>query len=371
MKIRRFFALICVALLLFSACAAKETSSVQTETKAEEVVTTPPAPTLEPVATKAFNPSEQLIGFVIDKSEGIMSLAAIHGFLRTAEILGYPALLLDCDSPDQAVAKVDEAISAGCTGLLVWANTPELTAAAKKARAAGIKVVIPYFPSDNASADANLAPDPKDYAAEAARIMCEQIKSKKRDSGVIAVIGSEQFPEITDAFVETVMKYYPNYTIGQPNDGDDPAKFVAGNKNLVGVLALKSGSAKQWYDAYRSVVSAEATPKPGATANSKPSVTPKATTSSNVSNSGRIKPVIIALDYTDANTKMVKDGTIFALIARPYYDSTAQSIAVVDRLLRGITTQTQVRLNAPIIRSSGIEKYISIMDEIKEWFDLK
>lgn len=384
MRVLRIIAFICAMLLLFSGCKSiAPVSATVNETidTTPETTTPPPSPTLEPVSDKNYDASSQLIGLVIDKSDGMMSLAAIHGFLRTSEILGYPAVLFDANTPEEAVSRVDEAVSTGCSGILVWANTPELFAAAKKAKDAGVHVVIPYFKDEYVVADANLAPDPADYAAEAARIMCEQIKVKKRDAGTIAVVGSQQYSSIASAFEETVKSQYPGYKVDMIGENVNVNDYVSSHKNLVGVLALKPNSARMWYEAYSSLEkpastssSDTSTKKPKSTSKStkkpestsKSSATPKATAAP----TGRIKPVIIALDYTDTNVALVKNGTIFALIARPYYDSTAQSMAVIDRILRGIPTQTQVRLNAPIIRQNSVDKYSAIIDEIKEWFKL-
>lgn len=388
--------MICICLLSFtSACRP---SAEKKEEKAETTATAEPIQTAttesaEPTPIANFNPSVNLIGMLVPEDSGELMNAAKHGFLRTAENLQYPSKLYVVNASNPAASVVDKAIADGAKGLIVWANTPDMIEAAQKAKAVGIKVIVPYFDLPNMF-DANLAADPNDFGNETARIMCEQIVLvRKKKAGVIVITGAAQEKEIADAFTALVGKEYPQFTITDYTGVGveaDVREYVKAHADLVGVLALQSGSAKIWDDACVAIQrELKPTPKPSATTgatgaaqtqtSAKPTPTPTiAPTNTPVASSPvqsaaneesyKRGAVIIALDYTKENLTLVKNRNIFAVIARPFYDSTAQSVALMDRLLRIIPTPVDVRLNVPIVRENGISKYLTIQKEIARWF---
>ena len=368
-----------LALLLLVGCAtpaatAPIISSVEESTDA----TQSNDPTITPVPTPNpnFNAAQTPVGMIIANESDLFMRCAQHGFLRTAENLGYPAKLYTAAADELAVQKVDEAIADKVKGLLIWADSAQMTQVIEKAEQAGIIVVVPYSEVEGTSAKAVLATEVVDYSTEAARIMCEEI-IKTKNSGSIIITGSEFEPQIAEAFTAAVAKNYPQYLVenfqtladhsvvdesGLPVDNlSIITQFIQSRADIVGVLALKAGTAKAWSEVSKTVEAQlkAATPSPSTQS------TPEGT------NNNERRPVIIALDYYKENLELVKDGSIYALIARPYYDSAAQSMAVLDRLLRNIATQTQVRINAPIIRKNGIDKYECIVTETMSWFDMK
>lgn len=365
MKMMCCFALFCTVLgmLAFTACnntaAQGGASELKIEASAEAVSTAQATPIAN------FNPSAKLVGMLVDKSDSQLVQAAAHGFLRTAENLGYPAKLYDVKSDEEAEAALQQAIEDGCAGLLVWADTAQMQVVARKAEAAGIRTIVPYFETQGVSA--NLAPDPDDFAGEAARIMCERIKEKGKDSGLIVITGAQSYPEIAQAFQSAIAQNYPQYAVESYASATESgvSQYIEQHAALAGVLGLEAGSAKTWNDACNAITK-KLKPAATAAASAEPaSQSPEP----NQDDSYKRTAVIVALDYTQENLKLVQDGAIYALIARPYYDSAAQSMAVLDRLLRVLPTQTEVLLNAPIIRKNGLDKYLFIMSEVEQWFN--
>ena len=330
-----------------------------------------------------FDPAGQRIGLLIDESDGVLSKAAEHGFLRTAENLGYPAQVYAAASNQEAAALVDQAVADGCTGLLLWVNSDAMQAALAKARAAGVATVAAYYAVEEGSADANLVVDPSDYAPEAARILCETIEARGAATGTIFVTGAENHSTLLAYFQEKVEADYPQYQVSSyegQNDQNSVNAFVLAHPEMVGVLALEPGSGLVWNEACNQVQAAimasYATPAPspqpqeedGAEDGAEETPTPAPTPIPTPSEEARRYANILLLDYTEQNLQLVRRGVVTGLIGRPFYDSTAQSMAALDRLLRGLPTQTDVVLKTPILRKKDIAKYEGIMEEVQEWF---
>lgn len=368
MKAKRLLALLSAMIFLLSAgCSnAPAQRAEPVAAAAQTPAPTPsPVPTAQPRVQEVYNPSEHLIAMVmIGGGEDPLLRSAQHAFLQTAGSLGYPALLIAEQTNAAARSRLEEALEQGAEGVLIWADCPAAEQLVTLAREKGAKVVAPYaVPS--VEADAVLAPEPQDYMEEAARLMCEEATNRKLETGTILVVPGEGNEELVAAFTQAVSQNYPQFSVvtepltEEKNDAlaEDATmleQFIAATPNLAGMLALEPGSPQVVYDSEIKVEKAL-----------------KAARKSSSDNSYKRVPVIMALDYTDENLRMVESAKIFALIARPYFDSAAQGTAVLDRLLRGIVTQRDVRLNAPIVRKSGIAKYRSIMDDVKEWFELK
>ncbi|MEL7604173.1 MAG: hypothetical protein AAGU77_13535, partial [Bacillota bacterium] len=87
----------------------------------QEPAATPTATLYQPqVQTNAVDVTDTLLGFIIPDSQDIALCTAMHGFLRTAENLGYPAKLYHAAAGAQSVAAVEQAAADGCKGLLIW-----------------------------------------------------------------------------------------------------------------------------------------------------------------------------------------------------------------------------------------------------------
>lgn len=364
----RLGALLACCALALSACGDKAASAPEEATVEPSPSEAQPTATPKPAFTPDphLNPASSLVGLVIADTNGLLSKIAAHGFLRTAENLGYSAKLYSAATSEEAAALVDRAIDDGCKGLLIWADSPAMQEAATKADAAGIPVVVPYCENGDANVDANLKPDVNDFAPEAARILCAQLESKGKTNGVIVVTGAAKEPAIADAFEAKIKADFSQYSVvrldGEPTE-ESITEFVRKNGDLAGVLSLDESSGKLWSKVCANVQSElkaaiktpDSTPKPDA-----PTPTPN--------NSYKRSAVVLVLDYTEAHLAWVRDGLVYGVIARPYYDSTAKSMAVLDRILRGIPTQTNVRLDAPVIRKNAVAKYVALALEVKEWF---
>ena len=107
--IKRLLALTLALLMVLAAFAACKPNK---EVDSEAVVTEPPAS--EPAETIAldFNPATTKVALLIGNQSLPANRYAAHGFLRTAENLGYPAILYAADDSQAAAARVDEAIAA-------------------------------------------------------------------------------------------------------------------------------------------------------------------------------------------------------------------------------------------------------------------
>ena len=159
--------------------------------------------------------AKTVVGFVVPDDGSLLMRCAMHGFLRTAESLSYPARLYAFSSGDGS-AEVEQALADGCGALLVWADTPALAAAAKAASEQGVPVVVPFIGVDPTAAGAVsvLAAEEMDYCSEAVRIMCETAISRGNTQGVIVVAreaGAHQ--EIVDAVQNALNTDYPGYTL--------------------------------------------------------------------------------------------------------------------------------------------------------------
>ena len=311
------------------------------------------------------------IGFLVPDDGSLLMRCAMHGFLRTAENLNYPARLYVLSEGRTASELLDLALKDGCSGLLIWAGTAELEQAAKTASAAGIPVVVPYAATtlEATGAQAILSPDPDDFCAEALRVMCEETISRGNTEGVIAVVREPgAYQEIFDAFERAAAASYPQFTISEQiltgskeADTDAARAFIKEHAEISGVFSLSAGGATAWYDGE---IKAEAELKKEITS------TPAPVNGVKQKDPRTRTPVIMALDYTEENLSLVQNGKIYALIARPFYTSAAQSTMVLDSILHDAEVQQLTRVNAPVIRKKDVEKYAAIVSEVKEWFGM-
>lgn len=334
-----------------------------------------PASDVQPQALTAQEEEEAqtnpVLGFLIPDDESLQIRCAMHGFLRTAENLNAPARLYAIKAGEDASAAAQQALSDGCDGVLVWADSPELKQAAKTLSDAGVPVVVPYTAATVAETGARsiLAPDPADFCAEALRILCEETISRGNESGVIAIVrepGAHQ--DIFDAFSAAALETYPQFTLSdQPLSGDAAADketaraFIKEHADIAGIISLSPGGATAWYDGE---LLAEAELKKEITA------TPAPVNGVKQKDPRKRTPVIMGLDYTEENIALVQEGKIYALIARPFYTAAAQAAMALDSLLHGAAVQQTTRVNAPVIRKKDVDKYAGIVSEVKEWFGM-
>lgn len=378
-----FLLLVILQVVFFVGCSSGNEQEISAESSAVAATESQVKMSAEPTPIADFNASDYMIGFLInDPFSTLYTEAASHGFLQQAAKLGYPAKLYAVNGEENASVIMQRAIDDGCVGVLVWAENEGMIQAVQQAENAGLRVVVPYYKmAENIKIDANPAIDIDDYGLETARIMCEEILLRGKKNGVIVVVGAEMEPEMVEVFDQTVRGQYSQFQVIYYEDKNtkEIEKFILEHPELVGVLALDVGSATQWRNACHTVqerlkpkpatpsatvVAGTGLPKPIPTP--KPTTAPKPATASD--DSYKRAAVIIALDYNKENLDLVNDGMIYALIARPYYDSTAQSVAVLDRGFRVLPMQADPVINVPIVRKNGVRKYIILRNEINKWF---
>jgi len=310
-----------------------------------------------PDATSEQNTAKPTIAFIITDDGALLTRCAMHGFLRTAENLNYPARLYKAESGASPEELIDKAVADGCSGFVIWADSAEMDSAVKYAKQQGLPVVAAMasgeMDSSVSMADSVLSSDPDDYCAEAVRIMCEAAISRGNKDGTIIIArqeGADQY--IVDAFQKAINESYPAYTLTDMPIASSVSETEAAAKEylkdedhrkIAGVLALSPGASTAWYNAEIAAEKAY---------------------------SFKISPVIMALDYTEENLSLVSNSKILCLIARPYYTCAAQATMVLDSLLNGSDVQAEIRVNAPIIKRKDVEKYASIVSEVKTWFGM-
>jgi hypothetical protein len=139
---------------------------------------------------------------------------------------------------------------------------------------------------------------------------------------------------------------------------------VLENADLLGAIVLDDTVAL-WPEAKKAVEEElKPTPLPSAR-NATPAPTP---TPSGLLNPAKRDMLIVALDYNKQNNALVRAGSIYGLLARPYFDAAAQATMLMDRILRNQNVPREVTLNAPLVRAGGLEKYESIVNEVESWF---
>lgn len=333
----------------------EETMNVGTPPSDDYVTTIDDSNTAD--AEPSENPAKETIGFIVADDGGLLTRSAMHGLLRTAENLNYPSILYRVTSEDSAIDLVDRAASEGCAGLVIWVESQEMANAAKYAKQKEIPVVASMANGNantfNIDADSVLSADPMDYSRETVRTMCETAISRGNKEGTIIIArqeGKDQY--MVDAFQAAINELYPQYTLTdipvlatrEATEASAKEYLKDGNnREIIGIFALAPSASSAWYNAE---IAAEK------------------------QYDFKINPAIMALDYTDENLSLVGSSNILGLIARPYYTCAAQATMVLDSLLNGADIQESIRVNAPIIRRKDIEKYSSIVNEVKTWFGM-
>ena len=76
------------------------------------------------------------------------------------------------------------------------------------------------------------------------------------------------------------------------------------------------------------------------------------------------------MGINDDNIALMKENDIYAFVAEPYYEASAQSLMVLDRILNGESVPQVTKVNMPIVRQDTLDKYELIYRQVQEWFDL-
>ncbi|MBQ4611864.1 MAG: hypothetical protein IJB30_09025 [Clostridia bacterium] len=363
---KRILPIIIVVLMLLTACRSNPAETVSEEhIAAEEAAEAPKA-----------GSGMRLMGFVVEDDGSMGTYMMMHGFLRTAENLGYPAKLYRIGS--DASAAVAEAREDGCGGLLIPGG---YTAAIAEAAQAGMYVVSPYYPCETDSADVNVVADGSEYIEELARGIAERMTERSLRSGRILVYGYD--PSVCfEEFDRAIEEYYPQFNtvtfIRTPGSGDEAAieelaNYILNNRDIKGLYASDVDSASIAVKARSRAISMfkemeddDEDDKPTPT----PSLAPSAEPTPNPGLLKQISITAFGCGLSDENLALFNDNDIYALCIEPYYEAAATAAMMLDRLFLGEETPATVTVNRPIAYGDTIDKYLAIYNEVKELFAL-
>lgn len=377
--------LICclAALICFAGCSKKAA-------EADDVQVTP---SLEPAVDDGiFNTSQHLMGFIVEDKGDVSTCLLMHGFLRTAENLGYPALLIRIDSRYDAAQVAKQAYDAGCEGVLIADDGGKYSDIVSACAGLGMHVVVPFYQSASAGVSANVVADRTEYLEEVARGIGERMVERSLKAGRILVYGWDT-AHCLDVFTDTIQSDYPQYSVvafnrtsADPQGAkDELAAFLLNNRDIKGlycidpdgsVLAIKAREKAQ-----KDFKNATPTPSVKHTPTPKPTSTPDLYTPGAGTPAPTPTPVPESLLKTititafgtgisDENLALFEDNDIYALVVEPYYEAAAQSTMLLDNLLRGQTVAATSKINRPIVRIDTVDKHKVIYDQAKEWFGL-
>ncbi|HOF94141.1 MAG TPA: substrate-binding domain-containing protein [Clostridia bacterium] len=342
-----------------------------------------PTPKPEVKANAPINVSGTLIGFVVPEAVDEALYLAMHGFLRTAENLGYPAKLFRAAQGIASVAMVEQAAREGCAGLLVWDENGTNAAAIKRANELSIPVVVPYYKSSEEGVLANPQADLLGYTEEVALSLAQRMQERECKAGKILVYGTS--PEAAyGGFVEAVAAYYPQFNVAyfkcsnvdEQAAVDELAEHILWNRDIKGLfctdrngarIAVRARQAAQNLFKRNGAPEAKATPKivEAAAETPLPSATPVP--------EGLIKSIVITVagyGFNEDTISLLRKNDINALVLEPYYDASAHAVMLLDRILNGQSVSASSTLNMPIVRLATLEKYELIYNQAKEWFGL-
>ncbi len=379
--------LFCVVFLLgCTAPAAVEETPAPTQSEAGEA------------AAQLLNVSNTLIGFIVPDSGELSVYSAKHGFLRTAENLGYPAKLYISDMGRESVQAVEQAAADGCKGLLIWNPNNANADALKKAAELNLYAVVPYHSAQGEGVSSNVVADVLGYTEEVALSVAERMVERDCKAGKILVYGKNP-SNASDGFKQAIATYYPQYNVAsfartaQDEQAaiDELATHILWNRDIKGLFCTDVDGASI---ARRATEQAASTFKrDGAPENAgketdgkkSPTPSPQATPTPNVASAsglgpsatpvpaGLIKSITISIagyGISDENIALMQENDIYAFVLEPYYEASAQSVMLIDRLLSGQSVPASVKLNMPIVRMASLDKYRLLYDQVQEWFGL-
>lgn len=364
-------------------------SNKSTETGEVAAVATP-----EPTDDGIFNTARHLMGFIVEDNGDMSTYLLMHGFLRTAENLGYPAILIRISSNYNAEDVAKQAYDAGCEGLLIADKDSKYSDIINACSNLGMHVVVPFYQSQSAKVSANVIADQNDYLEEVARGIGERMVERSLKAGRMLVYGWDT-GHCLEIFSNTILIDYPQYSVvafnrtSRDEQGaiDELAAFLLNNRDIKGlycidddgsVLAIKAREKAQ--KDFRN-----ATPVPSSKQKPTPSPTPTPSPDINATPDVMITPVptpvpeallktititAFGTGISDENLALFEDNDIYALVVEPYYEAAAQSTMLLDNLFRSQKVAVTSKINRPIVRIETVEKYKVIYDQAKEWFGL-
>jgi ribose transport system substrate-binding protein len=170
----------------------------------------------------------------------------------------------------------------------------------------------------------------------AAMAMGEALKGK----GTVAITqGSfnESEDALSAAFKAALAENFPDIVVLDPQEeGFDPAaaqakavSILQGNPDVTAAFSTTGAGAATWAGAKR-------------------------TTGKDLT--------VIGVDYTRQNLDLVKDGSVYGLVAQPLYEESAAVAELASRVAAGETVPYLNKLDAPIVNVGNIDQYYAILD---------
>lgn len=362
------------AILLLTLLASAGCSGAGNE---PEPTTDPTQVNIDPTAAPTDDPLENFMGYIVANDGSINTYTAMHGFLRAAESLGYPAKLFLIGDGVSAEDAVRAAAAAGCKGVLVEDRNGENDAAVSLALSLGMEVVVPYDRCTVAGLKANVVADSSEYIGELARSIAERMVERDLKSGRILVYGWDT-SEVLPLFEEAVAEYYPQYNVSAftrtQTDREaaiaELAEYLLNNRDIKGLYAIDADDSvvavyarKKAQKDFRSF---RATPQPSPTPDALGNV-PTPIPSGLLT---AVKVSVFGTNLSDETLELFDNDNIYALCIEPYYDASNQAVIVLDRLMSGEEVPEITYVNRPIIRYDTVDKYAAIYEEVKAWFGL-
>ena len=159
-------------------------------------------------------------------------------------------------------------------------------------------------------------------------------------TGTVAVTqGSfnESEDALSAAFTAALAANFPDITVLDPQEeGFDPAaaqakavSILQGNPDVTAAFSTTGAGAATWAGAKR-------------------------TTGKDLT--------VIGVDYTRQNLDLVKDGSVFGLVAQPLYEESAAVADLAASLAAGETVPYLSKLDAPIVTVDNLDQYYAILD---------
>jgi ribose transport system substrate-binding protein len=266
-------------------------------------------------------------------------------FAEGCRDLGYQAEVIGADTNDvnATLALAEQALAKGdAAGIAVWAGDQSWWPFIEKASKAGLPVILPHFPAAEGSipgATGVISCDPKEYAKEAARQIGDAIGGKGR---VAITQGSFNITEnlVAETFTKTMNELYPNVTVLPPQEeGFDAPKAISravsiiqGNPDLTGALSTTGAGPTTWAGAQRET---------------------------------HRKIVAVGMDYTRVNLDLVRDGSVYAIIAQPLWDEAYGAAQLLDKASRGEKIIWWTKLEAPFVTKDKLDPYFKILDKVE------
>ncbi len=338
-----------------------------------------PAETAAPTPAQTAAPAEQvpLLGFIVEDDGQMPAYMMMHGFLRTAENLGYPAKLYRAAPGEEAQEAVARALEEGCDALLIQNSGGANDGALGAAMQGGVYTAVPYDVCSLEGLDVNVVADDSEYIEELARGIANRMTERGLRSGKILVYGIGT-AGVYEKIQTAIAQYYPQFQVTayeRTSQGqaavEELSTYLLYNRDIKGMYAVDTASAPLAVEArnqairlFRSEGTPSPTPEPSLAPGQEPAPTP---------NPGLLTQISITAfgcGLSDENLRLFNDNDIYGLCIEPYYEAAANATMQLDRLLLGEEAERTMRVNRPIVYGDTINKYLAIYEEVQGLFGL-